>query len=84
MPRARVQDKSYLDAYADLLWEQHASEIRAAGSAGLRDWLEPIVAAFAMTAPEAGVLAMLLEARLRDEAIYRDPPPKSGDDVLFR
>jgi hypothetical protein len=74
MPRARVNEPPYQWAYADLLWQEHATEIRAAGSTGLRYWLEPIVMAFAMTASAAGELRSLLEARLRDEAIYRDPP----------
>ena len=84
MPRARVNESSYQAVYADLLWQEHATEIRAAGSKGLDDWLRPIVMAFAMTGSEAGELRSLLESKLRDEAVYRDPPPKSGDDVLFR
>lgn len=84
MARARVTERSYQTVYADLLWQEHADEIRAAGSKGLSEFLQPIITAFAMTASEAGELRSLLESRLRDEAVYRDPPPKSGDDVLFR
>jgi hypothetical protein len=83
MPPAPANEPPHQWAYVDLLWQEHATEIRAAGSAGLRYRLEPIAMAFAMTASAAGEPRSLLEARLRDEAIYRDPPPKSGDDMLF-
>jgi hypothetical protein len=82
MPRAPANEPPYQSAYADLLWQEHATEIRAAGSAGLRYWLEPIVLAFAMTASAAGEPRSLLEARLRDEAIYRDPPQERRRCIL--
>ena len=82
MQRVRANEATYLRAYADMLWREHASAIRAADQTGdLHSWLRPISEAFAMTDSEAGVLCGYLSDKLRDEAVVRDAPPS---DPLFR
>ena len=80
--KARGEIPLYIETYAAMVWREHAPAIRRAGHTGLRDWLGPIVALFALTESEAGALYTLLDGRLRDEAAPLMPPPQANP--LFR